>query len=154
TNGRAGAIVGLFVVFVNYALLTPGIRRMSKAFLVLLIATFFFTQDIESTIYRYGSTVAPIVDPVSPRFADLLRGVDEGDLDRDKSWLIRELMVDKTTEIIVEYPLLGIGYGTFSNYQAQLNTLQNEKYNRLRRGSTYYNKRSAHNSYAHHMAET
>src|SRR5690606_18737741 len=81
TNGRAGAVIGLFVVLINFALLTPGIRRLSKLILLLLIAVFFFTKDIEATIYHYGNSVAPLVEPVSPRFADLLRGVDEGDLD-------------------------------------------------------------------------
>src|SRR5690606_8833780 len=155
TNGRAGAVVGLFVVLINFALLTPGIRRLSKLILLLLIAVFFFTKDIEATIYHYGNSVAPLVEPVSPRFADLLRGVDEGDLDRDKSWLIRELMVDKSIDIIKEHPFLGVGYGNFNNYRADLPTFRTIQYARLRGHSNeFYNTRSGHNSYVNHLGET
>lgn len=155
TNGRAGAVIAVLIVLLNYALINPGVRRLSKLFVVVLIGLSFFTQDLEAKAYAYGALAAPYVESFSPRFANLLRGVDEGDLEFDKSWLHRELMVDKTIEIISERPFLGVGYGNFTNYSASLNTFESIKYSRLRGHSVeYYNTRSAHNSYANHLAET
>ena len=155
TNGRAGAVIAVLVVLLNYTLLNPAFRKLSKLGILVLFVLSMLSNNLERTAYSYGAVVAPYVENVSPRFANLLRGVDEGDLDRDKSWLIRELMVDKTIEIVRVYPFMGVGYGNFSKYEATLSSLQNAKYDRLRgRSSDFYNTRSAHNSYANHLGET
>lgn len=155
TNGRAGAVIAFFVVLLNYSLLNPAFRQLSKIGVIVLILLSVFSKNLEKTAYSYGAIVAPYVEGFSPRFANLLRGVDEGDLDFDKSWLIRELMVDKTIEIIQTYPFLGIGYNSFKSYEADLHSYYSDKYSRLRsKPLDYMNTRSAHNSYANHLAET
>jgi hypothetical protein len=155
TDGRAGAVIAVFIILVNYSLLNSSVRHFSKYGIILLFGVSFLSSDIEKTAYSYGELVAPFVEKFSPRFANLLRGVEEGDLDFDKSWLVRELMVDKTLEIVSDYPLLGVGYGNFKNYAADLSELSSSKYVRLTSHTReYYNTRSAHNSYANHLGET
>ena len=155
TNGRAGAVIAFFVVLLNYSLLNPAFRQLSKVGVIVLILLSVFSKKLENTAYSYGAMVAPYVEGFSPRFANLLRGVDEGDLDFDKSWLIRELMVDKTFEIVYKHPLLGIGYNNFKSFGADLDSYYTSKYDRLR-GNTreFYNRVSSHNSYANYLAET
>lgn len=155
TNGRSGAIIGLLIVLINFTLINSNIRRLSKVFLILLFASVLFNNSLEKTLSNYGALIAPMVASANPRFASLLRGEGSGDLTFDKSWLIRELMVDKTVEIIQEYPFLGVGYSNFNKYNAPLHSLSSEKFIRLQyRTKLYLNTRSAHNSYANHLGET
>lgn len=155
TNGRAGAVIAFAVVLLNYSLLNPAFRQLTKLGVGVLILLSVFSKNLEKTAYSYGAIVAPYVESFSPRFANLLRGVDEGDLDFDKSWLIRELMVDKTVEIIYKHPLLGIGYNNFKSFESDLDSYYTSKYDRLRSNTReFYNGVSSHNSYANYLAET
>lgn len=155
TNGRAGAVIAILIILLNYAIIDKTFLRFSKIGILILLLGSLFSRNMEQTIYSYGEIVAPYVENYSPRFASLLVGEDEGDLDFDKSWLIRELMIDKTIEIIGRHPFLGVGLGNFRSYDADLLTLETAKYQRLRsRSAEYFNTRSAHNSYANHLAET
>lgn len=155
TNGRAGAIVGLLIVIVNSAVLTPALRSFAKMSVIVAILLSLSGVLNESNLNRFGLIIAPIAESLNPRFGSLLRGEGEGNLDFDKSWLIRELMIDKTIEILGKFPFLGIGYSHFTNYEAELDELSDPKYARLRNHSIeYYNTRTPHNSYANHFVES
>jgi O-antigen ligase len=94
-------------------------------------------------------------ETISPRFSELIKGEESGDLAEDKSWLIRELMLTKTIEIFSDYPILGIGYDHFKAYDAKLGSMADDKFYRLRNDSKdYLNTRSSHNSYAEYLANT
>ena len=155
TNGRAGAAIAIILFLFNYALINTGVRTLGKASIFLVILLNLFNYNLNNAVNSLGDRIAPLVEGANPRFAELLRGEGQGDLTFDKSWLHRELMLDKTMEIIRYHTFLGVGFGNFSKYNAQIESLDTEKYSRLRhRTRERYNRRSAHNSYANHLAET
>ncbi|MDP1880576.1 MAG: O-antigen ligase family protein [Parachlamydiaceae bacterium] len=156
TNGRAGAVVGLLIGIVSYAILYPKVTYLLKSAVVMVSIATFSGAFTSENLYRIGGFIAPYVQTFSPRFAGLLTKTGiEGDLDLDKSWLIRELMVTKAHEIIELHPLIGIGYGNFTSFDAPLDKLYTAQFYRLS-GETreYYNTRSGHNGYAEYVSET
>ncbi len=151
TNGRSGAIIILIQSLLILSIYKPNFRRIGKVFVVLFFLLFSFFQSSNTQIYM--EAVANEVEPINPRFAALLRNDSDGDLDKDKSWLIRKLMIDKGMEIIKKYPFIGIGPNNFTSYQAELNTYSN--YERLK-GTSFQRMStttSAHNSYLQVAAE-
>lgn len=156
TDGRAGAIVGLVLVLIVYAVISIQINQLFKVFACISLLIFLMGGFKTEGIYRIGGVLAPYVETLNPRFAALLTGSGVvGDLSMDKSWLIRELMISKASEIVAARPLFGIGYGNFTRYEAPLDELHTPKYFRLT-GETkqYYNTRSGHNGYAEYISET
>ncbi len=145
TNGRSGAVIILIQSMLILSILKPEFRRMGKVLVVFFFILFTLFQNSDSQIYM--EALATKVEPVNPRFASLLRSEGDGDLDEDKSWLIRKLMIDKGMEIIQKYPFIGIGPNNFTSYQADLNSFSS--YRRLH--GTSFEKMSkttsAHNSY-------
>jgi hypothetical protein len=155
SGGRAGSILGVLLLFLNTSLLSKTINLGLKSFvLVFMFVYMFFTANNE-TIYNLTSPFATYFEKINPRVANLLQGNEDGDLTNDKSWLLRELMVDKTFEILGNYPFIGVGWGNFSNYYANLDEMNYKEYERLsHQNNEYLNTRSAHNSYASFAAET
>lgn len=151
TNGRSGAIIGMLELVLIMIILFPYWLKYLRLLAFPLIIIFIMIQGSETLIYL--DVLANRMEVVSPRFASLLRGEGEGDLKEDKSWLHRELMVDKGIEIVKEYPIFGIGPNNFIYYDGELNSYYN--YTRLNNlPLQYYNSRSAHNSYVQIMSET
>ncbi len=145
TNGRSGAIIILIQVVLILSVLKPTFRRVGKVLAILFFMLFSVLQNTNSQIYL--DTLATELEPVNPRVAALLRSEGDGDLEQDKSWLIRKLMIDKGFEIIEKYPFIGIGPNNFTNYRAELSSFSS--YSRLK-GSSYQRfslSTSAHNSY-------
>jgi O-antigen ligase len=151
TNGRSAAIIGaLELVFLLY-IFSYKYRNVVKFSFLGLMVIFIFVQTDYAQIYI--EQLASNLESVNPRFASLLKGEDEGDLEQDKSWLHRRLMIDKGKEIVKSYPFFGIGIGNFSYYDSPLKSYMT--YSRLGAESiSYYNSRSAHNSYVQVMSES
>ena len=151
TNGRSGAIIGILELVLIMIILFPYWLKYLRILALPLIIIFIIIQGSETQIYL--DVAANNVEKISPRFASLLRGEGEGDLKEDKSWLHRELMVDKGIEIVEKYPIFGIGPNNFRYFDSELKSYTD--YTRLSNLSLeYYNNRSAHNSYIHIMSET
>jgi O-antigen ligase len=150
TNGRSAAIIGFIEI-----LLLAGIVYKSQMKLILIIVAplvvlIFFFQTVQSEPLE--EIVASKVESFNPRMAELLRGEGEGDLNEDRSWLHRKLMIEKGFEIFNLYPILGIGANNFKYFDGSLKSL--DDYVRLNYMSNdFYNRRSAHNSYIQILAE-
>ncbi|WP_333889199.1 O-antigen ligase family protein [Sphingobacterium siyangense] len=151
TNGRSGSIIILIQTMLVLSIIQPNFRRIGKIFVCLFLILFAFFQNSNSQIYI--DAIAQKVETINPRFAALLKNEGDGDLEQDKSWLIRKLMIDKGIEIVKKYPFIGIGPNNFAKYQAELETFSN--YNRLQEVSfqKLSTRTSAHNSYLQVAAE-
>jgi O-antigen ligase len=150
TNGRAGALIILVELSLIVAIVFPFLLKYLRIVVLILLPLFIFARSIDFEVYL--NQAATVVEPINPRLADLLRGSEYGDLTFDKSWLIRELMVDKGIEISKEYPFFGVGLNNFTYFDANLETIST--YDRLMSETdTYYNSKSAHNSYVQTLAE-
>jgi O-antigen ligase len=153
TNGRSGAVIALLIFAINtlifYKIVTKNIKVLLLFALPIVISSYVLVDFVDM------KKIGGLFDNVSPRFAELIKGEDSGDLEEDKSWLIRELMLTKTVEIFKEYPILGIGYDHFRGYDSELKSLTDDKFLRLSGESgQFLNTRSTHNSYAEYLADT
>jgi len=151
SNGRAGFILIILETLLVGMILYPGLTRTIKVGLLFVLIVFVFWQINSESILI--TKISSAIEHVNPRASAMLnKEGTEGDLTLDKSWLLRRLMLDKSMEIVAKYPVFGIGWMHFINYDAQLNTLK--KYPRLQYlDKTYLNTRSSHNSYAMYLAE-
>lgn len=150
SNGRSGSVLIIIESLMILAVFFKGWRNVLKLTIVPLIALSLISESSFVQPYLFG--IAEQVRPLNPRFADLLIGENEGDLKKDKSWLIRKLMIDKSFEIFKEYPILGIGIKNFVYYDSELATYSD--YERLtNKTKDFYNTRSAHNSYMAILSE-
>lgn len=70
-------------------------------------------------------------------------------LERDKSWQIRLLMIQKGTLLFMENPVFGIGPGQFRYTVADLIIPSVMRYE----SNVYFNQKSSHNSYVQLLAE-
>jgi len=151
TNGRAGAIIGLIEILLIATFLFPAVRRIVIFTCMPLFFLYLLSQS--DSMQPAFNALADKLESVNPRFADLLRGEGEGDLSYDKSWLLRELMVDKGSELAMKYPVLGIGTNNFKYMDSELSTIS--EYERFNVDKIdFYNSRSAHNSYIQLASET
>lgn len=155
SNGRSGAVIAIFLFFISILIVFRFVTKKFKlAFVIVfsLIALFNISGDLQ-IVDR--TVIGSAFESISPRFAELIKGKDSGDLEEDKSWLVRELMLTKTAEIFQKYPIIGIGYDNFRGYDADLKALNSDKFIRLQGESTeYLNTRSTHNSYAEYLCDT
>ena len=150
TGGRSGAVLIILQMILIAAIVYPSVQRAAK-FLIPVFGLLYIVSQSDS-FQIYLDAVANQVESFNPRFANLLRGEEDGDLTSDKSWLVRKLMVDKGVEIFKEYPLRGIGPNNFDFYDSKLATYYT--YDRLSGASVeFFNSRSAHNSYVQLLAE-
>ncbi len=158
SNGRAGALLILGEVFLIYGIFNKSAVTFFKVFLFsIIIFNIFISQFID--IEQLRKEASKPFAQISPRISELISGEgDAGDLETDRSWLIRELMIEKGFEIFKKYPFLGIGLFNFSNYDAQLDALYtNETFSAVlfgqSKGADQYNDKSAHNSYVQLICE-
>jgi O-antigen ligase len=151
TNGRSGAVVGFIELLLISALIFPNVYRFSRAMFFPIIILFIVVES--GAIDGPMLVFAKQIEPISPRFASLIKGEGEGDLAKDKSWLIRKLMIDKGYEIVEYYPFFGIGPNNFKYYDGSLSSLKS--YERLSYGTTEdFNQKSAHNTYIQVLSDT
>lgn len=150
TNGRSGAIIIILELSLIVSMLYPYLLKSLRVVVFVSLLLFVTVQSIDTDVYL--TSIASAVEPINPRFAELLRGEGGGDLSFDKSWMIRELMIDKGKEIAIEYPFFGIGINNFIYYDASLESVTS--YERIvNETDDYLNSRSAHNSYIQTLAE-
>lgn len=151
SNGRAGSIIILIELLIVSMIIFPVMKKLSRALIPFFLLIFIFTQTAFFEVYKYG--IAAQVEPINPRFASLIRGEGEGDLEKDKSWLIRKLMIDKGEEIFYKHPFLGVGPANFKQYRAELKTFI--KYDRLQHveSKKFQMNTSPHNTYLQALTE-
>jgi hypothetical protein len=151
SNGRAGFVLIVIQTLLIGLIIYPRLDNVFKAGLIILILVFFIWQLKSDSGITAG--IARSIEGINPRMSEMInKEGNEGDLTKDKSWLLRKLMVDKSKEIVIKYPFFGIGWMHFDNYYSELKTRGN--YKRLSSlGNEFLNTRSAHNSYTLYMAE-
>ncbi|MCB9252287.1 MAG: O-antigen ligase family protein [Flavobacteriales bacterium] len=150
TEGRSGTIV----FFIESILISQILFPVAKTgFKVLLIVFGIFTYLSSSPVMApILNSVADGIEGANPRIANLIRGEKEGDLEQDRSWLFRLIMVEKAQEIIVEHPIFGLGVNHFKAWDGSLRL---SYFNRRMIGMSKaeMNKGSAHNSYYQLLSE-
>jgi len=154
SNGRSGSIIILIQMFLILAILKPEFHKISKVMVLLSLGLFGFLQL--SNVQQSLEALSYQVEKINPRLATLMRSEGEGDLTMDKSWLIRELMIEKGKEIVQEYPFIGIGPNNFKYYKSELKVLSNsDKFNHLQSVSSkkLAEGTSAHNTYLQAITE-
>lgn len=149
SGSRMGTLLTIFELLL---LLTLGNKKMKKTVLVLsalllpLILVFFLSIDsrdkFDTQNMKY--TLANILEDYSPKIAYSLR-MEENIFERDKSWLIRELMIQKGKRIFEKHPFFGVGPGNFHYYYTHLDIIGISKW--LHHSQKNYNRRSSQNSY-------
>ena len=151
TGGRSGAVLIIVQMLLVASIIYPSVQRTAKTMIPIFGLLYIVSQSASTQVYL--DILADQVEGINPRFANLLRGEEDGDLTSDKSWLVRKLMVDKGIEIFKDHPVLGIGPSNFNYYDSELATLGS--YQRLSgQNSEFFNSRSAHNSYIELLSET
>jgi O-antigen ligase len=151
SNGRAGSIIILIELLIVSMIIFPIHSRISGLLIPFFLFLFILTQSAFFEVYKYS--IAAQVEPINPRFSSLIRGEGEGDLERDKSWLIRKLMIDKGEEIFYKYPFLGVGPANFKNYRAELKTFTKYDYLQNAGSKTFQMNTSPHNTYLQALSE-
>ncbi len=150
SRGRAGPIILVLEFLLILLILFPGLTILSRIALISLFTVFLFFGFVYDKMLN---SLSDQVSAINPRLGRLLSEDRDATLGFDKSWLLRQLMVDKAIEITREHPITGIGVGNFVSYDSKLPTLTS--YVRLLgRSMDYYNSRSAHNSYLQVLSET
>ncbi len=150
TGGRSGAVLIILQMLFVASIIYPSVQRTAKIMIPIFALLYLVSQSASTQIYL--DVLADQVETINPRFANLLRGEEDGDLSSDKSWLVRKLMVDKGIEIFKEFPVRGIGPNNFDYFDSKLATYN--QYDRLSGASEeFLNSRSAHNSYIQLLAE-
>lgn len=146
SQSRTGTVlVGLEVLFL-FMVAKPMIRRV-VVFLFLLCVPFIIY--LSTAFEDINLAIAEQLEPYNPRAAALIANPDAVN-ERDKSWLIRKLMVQKGLKIYEEHPYLGVGLGKFKSYWVDLQIESPW----LRNSMASYNRRSAHNTYIKVLAES
>lgn len=157
SEGRAGSIIIMIEIVLVVYLFNKNIQAYLKFLLIPLVALSSYVYFNYIPSQSSVDSLANFVSNYNPRLASLIKGEGEGDLTFDKSWLLRELMIEKSKGIVAEHPFLGIGlhrFGDFDfDFSKHLN--QNNQFKRLSyQSEDFYNSRSAHNSYFQILAET
>lgn len=157
TEGRAGFLIIFIESFLIFFIFNG--KRSSNFRIIFSLSIIISTVTLYKVINdERRQIIGDYISLFSPRIGEFVKGEgDGGDLSFDKSWLTRELMIEKGMEIITDYPFFGVGVGHFSKYKADLHGLYDPQYNRLVGGEKfdeeYYNKKSAHNTYIHVLSE-
>ncbi|MEZ5045882.1 MAG: O-antigen ligase family protein [Chitinophagaceae bacterium] len=149
--GRSGSIIILLESFLILSIFSRVWNNVIRFSIIPVIVVFILSES--SFVQPALQVLADKTESINPRFANLIRGEQDGDLTMDKSWLLRKLMITKSFEVIKEYPLLGVGVKNFVYYESDLDQLYS-RFDRLAyRGKDYLNSRSSHNSYILVMSE-
>jgi O-antigen ligase len=137
-NGSRGSwisvAVGIFAFSILYVLAKP--RKIGWSILIVSLSALVFL----------GVQFAPtqIAAAFGKRFATFET------LEEDKSFMIRELMVQKGLHLFKDSPLIGVGISRFTKDTTYLDIPQVLSY----AGQTHFNSVTAHNSYVAFLAET
>lgn len=156
TEGRAGAVLGILESLLIHLIYNPRILKVWGPIGVILgLTLMLMPYDMDD----YRKNLSGVVRPFSERVAEFIAGSgDGGDLSHDRSWLVRQLMIEKGLEIYDRYPLFGVGPLNFTKYRANIMRFSRDlKYQRLafrmRSNDSDLNTTSAHNAYIQMIAE-
>lgn len=125
---------GLVVFAVVYAIAKPRDSGRLVWFISLLLIV--FTLAISFLPLQ-------ILEPISSRFATLEQ------VEEDKSYATRQLMIQKSQKLFADSPFFGVGLGRFREASVEL-----ERPDILRGSTTNFNRVASHNSYARLLGET
>ncbi len=115
---------------------------------VLLLFTVIATSIEYSPI---GRVLGSWIRPHSENMALLIEDPEEVN-NRDKSWLIRKVQIEKGINLFLEHPISGVGWGHFKYIRGDVD-VKKHKYLHKKYDS-YALGRSSHNSYIQVLAET
>ena len=152
SQSRTGAIL----VFLQCGMLTASMLLVGhvqlRRFIVgLLIASAFVGSYSTSGSTIFGGKLGSALKPYNPELAKLLAD-PEGVLKMDKSWMIRQVQVEKGVRLFQENPLTGVGY---RHFRSVLGDVDMSGYSRLKSDVSRYGlDRSSHNSHIQVLAET
>ena len=104
----------------------------------------------QSDIRQVKHGLADVLQDYSPKTSHRLR-MEENVMERDKSWLIRELMWQQGKKTFAEHPFFGVGPGNFTRYYIGLDIVKVSKW--LHSTEKNYNARSSQNTYLLILAE-
>lgn len=155
SESRTGLALVLLELILLLYINNSKVRIASIFFIILIVPLIYLSysimelnkQDIKNIKYK----IADIVEDISPKFSYTLR-LEQNVLERDKSFLIRKLMIQKGEQIFREHPLLGIGIGNFTYYSVDLDMTQESHW--LKSPEEKYNRTSSQNSYLKIITET
>jgi len=155
SESRTGLFLVLCEFFLLFLINSQKIRIASFFSLVLLVPLAFVTYSVldlnQNEIKNIKLEIADVVEKISPKYAYTLR-LKENVLERDKSFLIRKLMIQKGEQILEEHPFLGIGIGNFTYYSVDFDMTKASHW--LNRTEERYNRTSSQNSYLMIVTET
>jgi O-antigen ligase len=157
SEGRAGSIIIMIEILLLVYLINKTIQSFLKFLLIPIIVLSAYVYFNYTPSQNSVNSVADFVGDYNPRLALLIKGEGQGDLTFDKSWLLRELMIEKSKGIVKDYPFFGVGLHHFNDYDFDFSKHldQNNQFKRLSyRSDDFYNSRSTHNSYFQILAET
>lgn len=155
----SGSRMGTALILMEILLLLSlGNNRFKKGTLLiggifiplLTILFFILNPNLDQTTHSMKNATADILENYSPKIAHTLR-MQENVFDRDKGFLQRILMKQKTLKIFDEHPFFGIGPGNFTKYYVTLDIAVVSHW--LAGSERRYNTRSAQNSYFLIIAE-
>ncbi|ADV46967.1 O-antigen polymerase [Nitratifractor salsuginis DSM 16511] len=143
------------IVFELIMLLSLGNSQLKKVSLIVGVFSLPIIIMVSANVYDYDIRqakldLADILEDYSPKIAHTLR-MEENVFDRDKSFLIRKLMIQKGERIFQEHPFFGVGPGNFTRYYTSLDIDSVSSW--LHGNELKYNRTSAQNSYLMILAE-
>jgi len=152
SGSRAGTVL---IIFELLLILSLGDKQLKKASIIMVILFIPITIVLVTSVDKHDIRVvklglANVVDDYSPKIAKTLR-MEENVLDRDKSLLIRKLMIQKGIKIFDEHPFFGVGPGNFTKYYIELDIAGTSHW--LHGSEKRYNRTSSQNSYLMIIAE-
>ena len=149
-RGRAGSVLIILEIILLHSIISIRIKRIFLISLIPIVLLFVTVKP--STLHSAKISVGNKVSVLSPRVGQFISGKgSSGDLSQDKSWLTRQLMIEKSLEIVRKYPFFGVGPLNFTKYIGDLDAfIDDDKYHRLV-GRLYnesdLNSTSSHNAY-------
>jgi len=152
SGSRTGTVLTLFEVLLILSLGNKQLKKVSIITSVISIPVMliFFISFDSSDIRQLKFKMADTIEEYSPKIAHTLR-MEENVFDRDKSLLIRKLMIQKSMRIFDEHPFFGVGPGNFTKYYTTLDIVSVSHW--LHNTEDNYNQRSSQNSYIKILAE-
>jgi len=152
SESRTGLVLTIVELLLLFGLSSRRMKEVALGFTALLIPlmVLFAVSYDEAKMDSAKYALADMIEDYSPKIAHTLR-MKENVLERDKSWLIRELMLQKGERIFEEHPFFGVGVGNFMYYSASLDIRGVSHW--LHEDEENYNQRSSQNSYLMILAE-
>jgi O-antigen ligase len=152
SGSRTGTILSILEMILIFSLGSVRLKKISLVGIVFAIPmSIVMYMSLDQTSIQEGKYVlADMIEDYSPKIAHTLR-MEENVLERDKSLLIRKLMIQKGEKIFEEHPLFGVGPGNFARYYVELDIVGISHW--LHGTEEKYNMRSSQNSYLMILAE-